>query len=364
MKKSIKSIISFILLTILVLSFSSCSIFEAMKQNALEASKITIHATPEEAEVISQFNKILELSKKEAKEITENISYSASTPDVLKDGEEAGILDSAAGQLKSFIMSANPGSETNVIDAAASDTLLNAIDESFVLDFNFSRNMTTETVTDEKGNEAHDEEGNVITEEKISDNILHLTIEYFDETALDGTEYATEENGEPAEETTVVYSDVATIESVFGSLKEKEAVLKNFENVKDYIVVSDYSVEYTDCSVTSDLDLDAQNVSYVNFRKNMVVTAEVEGVGSLAEYGKLQVVFNLTQNVNYTFSYEELEEEEIDSTEETTEAAIEETSTEVIEEASTEAAASDTAETIVEAESETEEASEETTAAE
>ena len=38
MKKSVKTVISFVLITLLALSFSSCSVFQSMRENALNAA--------------------------------------------------------------------------------------------------------------------------------------------------------------------------------------------------------------------------------------------------------------------------------------------------------------------------------------
>ncbi len=361
MKKSIKTVISFVLITLLALSFSSCSVFKSMRENALNASQTTIYATPEKDQIISEYNALLALSLMDATEIKENVSYSAGKPDVFKAGEEAGVLDAAANQLKNFIMSANPGSASTVLEEGA-DSLLKSLDEAAILNFDFTRNIASENVTDEKGNEAKDEEGNVITETHISDNILHLTFNFFAEETLIG-EGVTNENGEAVEETTKIYAEDATIESIFGSLKDKEAVLKNFENVKDYIVVSDYEIAYENCLITSDADLEEGRLNFVNFQKNMKVTAKAEGVGALAQYGEIEVVFNLTLNTNYEFSYAEAEEGETaedttaaeDTTVEETASAEEGTATE-----ETTASEEDT-DTAVETTEEA--ASEETTAA-
>ncbi len=309
MKKSIKTVISFVLITLLALSFSSCSVFKSMRENALNAAQTTIYATPEKEQIISEYNALLATSLMSATEIKENVSYSAGKPDVFKAGEEAGVLDAAANQLKTFIMSANPGSASTVLEAGA-DSLLKALDEAAVLNFDFTRNIASETVTNEKGNEVVDENDIVVTETKISDNILHLTFNFFAEGLSVLGEGATNENGEADEEaTTTIYAEDATIESVFGSLKDKETVLKNFENVKDYIVVSDYEIAYENCLITSDADLEEGRLNFVNFQKNMKVTAKAEGVGALAQYGEIEVVFNLTLNTNYEFSYAEADED-------------------------------------------------------
>lgn len=362
MKKSIKTVISFVLITLLALSFSSCSVFQSMRENALNAAQTTIYATPEKDQIISEYNTLLAASLKNATEIKENVSYSAGKPDVFKAGEEAGALDAAANQLKTFIMSAKPGSASNVI-AADADSLLKALDEAAVLKFDFTRNIASENVTDAKGNEVTDDNDIVVTETRISDNVLHLTFNFFaDELTVLG-EGVTNENGEAAEEaTTTIYADDVTIESVFGTLKDKETVLKNFENVKDYIVVSDYEIAYENCLITSDADLEEGRLNFVNFQKNMKVTAKAEGVGALAEYGEIEVVFNLTLNTSYEFSYAEATEEN-ETAEDTTaeETVADETTAEAEETTATEETTAE-AETAEETTEEAAEA-EETTAA-
>lgn len=364
MKKSIKTVISFMLITLLVISFSSCSIFESMRENALNASQITIYATPEEEQIIAEFNELLAVSLDKATEIKESESYSAGNPDIFKAGEEAGVLDAAAKQLKTFIMSAKPGSTSTVLEKGAA-SLLNTIDEAAVLKFTFSRNMASENVTDAKGENVTNDDGTVVTETKISDNILHLAFNYFTEAEVLG-EGVTNEAGENIVETTVVYAEAATIESVFGTLKDKEAVLANFDTIKDYIVVSDYEVAYENCLITSDADLEEGVLSFVNFQKNMKVTAKAECVGALAEYGEVEIVFNLTLNTNYEFSYdsEETTDAEGETAEETT-AAEEVTSEADItdEETTAEETVADEETTADEAITEEENTAEETTVA-
>lgn len=378
MKKSFRTIISFISAALILVSFSSCTLIEAMKNGALQAGETTIYATPEAEKIIAEFNEYLDNSKNTATKITENVSYSAGKPDVFKAGEEAGVLDAAANQLKTFIMSAKPGSTSEEIAKDAEDSLLNKIDEAAVLKFDFTRNIATENVTNSKGENEVDEENNPITETKISDNVLHLTFNYFDyvkaeeitteddiesTVLVDNNTTAEEETAEEEtaeEETTLILADAATIESVFGTNKDKQLVLKNFESIKDYIVVKDYELTYKNCVINSDANIETGTLSFVNFQKNMTVTATVEGVGALASYGEMEVVFDLTMNTNYEFTYAEADETDADeqttAADETTAEAAEET-TEPSEETT------ETAEETTAAEEITSEQAEETTAA-
>lgn len=394
MKKSFRTIISFLTVAVLILSFSSCSIFESMRNAA--NNKPEIFDTPEEAAVIDEFNKLLDASVNSAVKITESVSYSAGRPEVLNaEGEEAGILDAAANQLKSFIMSGNPGGTSEEITGTA-DTLLKDIDASKVVELRFERNIATENETDDKGNEKTEvvtnesgaEEEVVVTRQYISDNTLHITFSYYEsvpaaeaatleettaeettapeaediyaediyaediyaeevveETEEETTEEATteeatteeatteeaaaeeataEESEETTEEeTTVIYADDSVIEAVFGSAKSKEDVLKNFECISEYITVSDYTTENRECRISSDADLGEGNLSFVRFEQNMRVTVKAQGTGALAEYGDIEIVFDLTKTTTYDFTYETVEEGAEDT--DTTEAAQDDT---------------------------------------
>ena len=370
MKKSFRTLIAIVVVLMMVFSLSSCSIFQAMRDAQNNVEETTIYADPAENEMISTFNKHLTNSIETASAINWSSSYGAGSVKVLNaDGEEAGILDDAASQIKNFIMSSKPGAASGTLENNNTDgTLLAVLDEASVLNFTYERNYATENVTDEDGHEVTDEDGNTVTVTYVSDNLLDLVLNYFEdkavneEAAVEETvaeettveETAAEEETEAevaeaseveettveettveettveettaeettveettaeeateettveettAEETTRVYADDATIESIFGSLKDKEAVIAQFECVKDYLVLNDYSIEYADCSVKSEMDLENEQVSFVTFTKNMVVTASVTGVGALEKYGELTVTFNLTQTTNYNFDY-------------------------------------------------------------
>lgn len=388
MKKSLKKIFSFVTVAVLVLSLASCSLIESM-QAALNAEPPKIFDTPSEDVIIDEFNKYIDNSLDAATKITENISYSAGSPDVFKDGEEAGALDAGANQLKNFIMSAKPGSASYILkdtentDPEAqkkdiAESLIKTFDGALILGLEFSRNITTENVTDENEKEVTEvvtnaegnEENAVVTTQFESDNTLHLTFNYFESVLAEEVASDTEETTEISEETTmaptegttalaedttavaedttavneetteeetveaetaeaesseettepetvIIYADDADIENIFGSLKDKEEVIKNFDNIKDYIEVLDYSVAYEACKVTADADISAQTVNFINFEKNMKITVKAKGVGALAEYGEIEIVFTLSKSVYYEFSYAEETEDASDDVTET-----------------------------------------------
>lgn len=301
MKMLVKNITAVCASVAVLASLSSCTLFKTMRENALNVTEPAICDTPAENMLIDDFNSFVAASLSAASKVTENISFEAGNPEVKQNGENAGLLADAAKQLKALIMSEKPGKSSREI-GASDESLLTALDKAAILSFSYDRNYNTETVTNEKGNDTADEDGNAITVTSVSDNVLHLTVNYFDSMPASGSENE--------EETTLISAQNATIESVFGSLRDKQAVISQFDCVKDYLELKDYSLSYTACKITADIDLSTQQVLFVRFEKCMNVSANVTAVGALAAYGELQVALPLTEVTNYEFSFETAENAE------------------------------------------------------
>lgn len=311
MKKILKTSTAVIVTVSMVLSLSSCSLFRTMRENAEKAAQIEILDSPEEENILSSYNKIESEAVINASEIKENISYSAGTPEITKDGEKAGILAASAKQLKKLIMDGKPGKSSRVLENGAEGTLLGVIAPTSVFESFCDRNISRENATDEKGNERADENGNVITVERVSDNTAHFRFEYFDIKNSDGSDFVEPENKNEIQEesTKVIYSDDNEIKAVFGEDEDKQVVLDNFDCISDFIKIKNYDIEYKKCTVSADADLRTGEMFFVKYDKNMTVTVEAEGVGELSSYGDLQIVLDVTKTVNYEFSYPEETEE-------------------------------------------------------
>lgn len=314
MKNLLRTMTAIAAILTLVLNLSSCTLFKTLRANAEKQEEIIIYPSPDEKNTVKEFNGLLEKSLRDAKKINESIKYSAGTPDIMKDGEEAGLLDDAAKQLKNLIMDGKPGKESRTVKDAEAEpqtdetasSLLKAINEADVLSFSCERNITEENVTNEKGKEIIGESGEAETTRYISDNTAHFTFNYFNVLNSDGTVYEEQKDkkdGEDEEATTVVYADDSVIVKAFGPLKDSGAVLKNFEVWADYIKVDGYSVKYNECRIKADADLDAKNLSYVTLSQDMTVTAKAQGAGALSEYGELEIEFSITKTVDYSFEY-------------------------------------------------------------
>ena len=299
MKRIIRNLLAVLLIAALCLSLCSCNVFRTMRENAEKASQIQIADTPDDGEAIALLQKIIADSAGIAEEITESVSYDAGNPDVFSGDAEAGLLDAAAKQLRSLIMENRPGSAEAKL-TAEDLRLLTKLDAKGALDVAVDRNYGDEKVTDEKGNYVADENGEIVTTKYVSDNVLHFTINYYETQVTDTVE---KDDGTVEEHTEYVPADDATIAAVFGEPADKAAVLEAFDAVKDYVQVNDYSVAYTNCRIVADVSLDENIVTFVRFEKHMTVTAQATCLGKLADYGDVTVVFPLTKNIGYSFSY-------------------------------------------------------------
>lgn len=295
MKNTLRIVIAVLAVICLAVSLTGCNLFATMRRNAELAAQVEILDDPDDDTAFEELNNFIDAAFDNAEGISESVSYKASSVSVTKDGEKAGLLGSAANTLRDLIMSANPGSSSRAIESRDDAGLLGKIEKSSASDYEIGRHQESEQVTDEKGNEVTDAEGNVVHEIKTVDNILTFDIKYFT------TETVTDEEGNEKEEH--IPADAEAIEAVFGEPADKAEVISAFDCVKDYISLGDYTTEYADCKINASVDMASGEVQSVTFTKTILVNAAVTGCGALAEYGEMNVEIVLTKNVSYSFDY-------------------------------------------------------------
>ena len=306
MKKTLKSVVAVLLTAAILYAFCSCSLFSSIRKRVEEANNTTLAATPEEKEVVDHFNGLLSNSVDRAEKINEKIEYKFSGLNIKEaDGSDAGALGKSAGMLKKLVAEKKPGkAERTIEDKNISDTLLSEVEADKLLDFDFSRNTRVVNVTDEAGKEVANDNGENVTEILITDNILKTVFKYFKDVAdKDATTSEPAEGETAAEPTTRVLADDGVINEVFGDAADKAEVLANFDCIKEYVSVVDYTVTNGSCEIRSDIDLVASDLSDIVFFRPMTVTATVKGVGALEKYGELTVTVELEKTVSYSFVY-------------------------------------------------------------
>lgn len=306
MKNYLRTGISVTLCICLILALSSCTIFKSMRENAEKAKQITILDTPAEQSLAALYDSALTESLKVCTKVESSVKYQVKDASVSEGGsagKDPALLDAAAGQLTSLIMQDAPGSENQTLTSAeAGKTMLANLRDPHGAAIEERRNEGQEAVTDEKGNEQSDENGETVTRTFISDNLLELTYRFYTETVV--TEAYTDEDGNNVDAVSERKPiDTADIEAVFGSPRDKAKILSEFDVVKDYLQVRDYTLEYTDSFAKCEVDLESNQLTGVTFEKHMKVSADVIGQGPLADYDSLNVSFTVIETTAYEFHY-------------------------------------------------------------
>lgn len=85
---------------------------------------------------------------------------------------------------------------------------------------------------------------------------------------------------------------------------DKEAILKEIAKASDLITVSDYDVEYNGGRIVCTVERGTDNIVSASYSRVIKVTADVTGQGELAGVKNEKVVFNLTENENYTVNWD------------------------------------------------------------
>ncbi|MBE6813257.1 MAG: hypothetical protein E7523_10320 [Ruminococcaceae bacterium] len=330
MKKIIAMSLSVLLVLSLVISFAGC-MDDTPDQEEPTTVFVRMDTVPEE-NVVSYINSVIEKSNASGAKINVSESFSVNDPKALTDedyaaylngkelaGNEAlDTLDDTLGFIKTYLMK---GFSAPAPEITALATIDNA-DVAAVVNYNdkTARNWTTENVTDEEGetiayeedvpkyefdmdgNELLDQpvtdengeqqyygNGDVMSKTFVCDNKMRATLSFL---------------AQPAEETTAIqFADSAVINKYFTNTVDKEYVLSELAKVNTAVAINDYSVEYRDCTVTFEIDMETEQVLNATYTKNAFVTFEAKGEGSFADLGEFKICFTFTDTVTCTFDY-------------------------------------------------------------
>ena len=88
------------------------------------------------------------------------------------------------------------------------------------------------------------------------------------------------------------------------SIREKEAILKEFEKAANYMVLNSFEIAFTPCKISAGFNAVNDQMTYATFDKNMVITANITFKGALSQYGTVIVEFPCTSQLTYNFGWE------------------------------------------------------------
>lgn len=89
------------------------------------------------------------------------------------------------------------------------------------------------------------------------------------------------------------------------SVRDKSVVLDEMKKASDYISVDDYNIAFDGCTITLTFNAVTDNILTAEYDRNMDITTEVTGVGSLEHLGTQNLSFKCTDRVNYHFGWAE-----------------------------------------------------------
>ena len=123
------------------------------------------------------------------------------------------------------------------------------------------------------------------------------------------TRGATEENPEPLDDNRFYYSvnillndsdKAGAVANAFDLTVDKETVLAEFQDYTDTLEVSDYDVSYNGCSIYAEINKETNEVVYLSYTLNAIVSTTVDFLGELESLGETDVTFNYQQTAEYS----------------------------------------------------------------
>lgn len=87
------------------------------------------------------------------------------------------------------------------------------------------------------------------------------------------------------------------------SVRDKEGIYKEFEKAEAYMTLNSFEIGFTPCKIISGINAVNDQMTYVTYEKNMVITATITFKGSLAKYGTVVVEFPCTSQLTYRFGW-------------------------------------------------------------
>lgn len=92
------------------------------------------------------------------------------------------------------------------------------------------------------------------------------------------------------------------------SIREKDGIIKQFKTAESYMTLNSFEIAFKPCKITAGINAVNDEMTYVTYDKNMVITANVTFTGALAQYGNVIVEFPCTSQLTYNFGWKEAAE--------------------------------------------------------
>ena len=100
----------------------------------------------------------------------------------------------------------------------------------------------------------------------------------------------------------MVKPEEASVKKAF-SVREKDGIMEQFKVAESYLKLNSFEIGFTPCKIMSGINAVTDEMTYVTYEKNMVITANITFTGSLAQYGTVIVEFPCTSSLTYNFGW-------------------------------------------------------------
>lgn len=87
------------------------------------------------------------------------------------------------------------------------------------------------------------------------------------------------------------------------TVREQGDILKHFDVAKGYMTVNSFEIGFTPCKIVTGINAVTDEMTYVTYEKNMIITANITFTGSLAQYGTMIIEFPCTSSLTYNFGW-------------------------------------------------------------
>ena len=99
-----------------------------------------------------------------------------------------------------------------------------------------------------------------------------------------------------------VKPEEASVRKAF-SVREKEGIMEQFKVAEAYLKLNSFEIGFAPCKIMTGINAVTDEMTYVTYEKNMVITANITFTGALAQYGTVVVEFPCTSSLTYNFGW-------------------------------------------------------------
>lgn len=100
----------------------------------------------------------------------------------------------------------------------------------------------------------------------------------------------------------MVKPEESSVKKAF-TIREKDGILEQFKVAESYLKLNSFEIGFAPCKIMTAINAVTDEMTYVTYEKNMVITANITFTGALAQYGTVIVEFPCTSSLTYNFGW-------------------------------------------------------------